>query len=603
MADQRSKRYSPPASRMSTLPNFGSLSPIGQSNGPITLDVFRSPDTLSQLPGLSPTMDKRNNHRNSEPSETPGRYMIRIRRLPRNFTDDALRSMLVFATDLDEAKFVQASESSSLEESGFISALAVFNTEAGAIEARKYLHGKSMDKGGPTLIVELVPSSQSAYNGSRRNTVDGTALRQQNNTSGGSNGTNLPENTLSRQSSRFTSSFQQSTGSQVQQGMNPQKINSPLTSPLISTAHTYDFPAPDSSNRLQGLFSPQSPVANAYTDHTRISGKSLINDGNDDDETGELLKDPIGYAQNGRKPSTYDSFVPQFGSLSLDTNTSPTNGNNPYSQYVVSPSSSNYVSPRSVRSPPLPTPSRGPTVGTNGAYPSRNLNLKHDYPPVNPADQNPPCNTLYVGNLPVNTSEDELKSLFSKSRGFKRLCFRTKQNGPMCFVEYEDITYASHALHELYGVQLHNSYKGGIRVSFSKNPLGVRSDSRPVMNSHTGQPGYGNGMGPPSGFSTAAGPPPGLMAPGMHAQQTHAPPPMQNNAGRGYAPQYRGISPQSHLHQGTNGYHQPPRNLSSGQYAHQPAFGSMNSFMANPLDGNYYSNGNNQNGINGHNGR
>ena len=606
MADQRSKRYSPPASRISTLPNFGSLSPIGQSNGTRTLGVFTSPDTLSQLPGLSPTMEKRNNHRNSEPSESHARWMIRIRRLPRNFTEDALMNMLIFATDLEEAKFVQASESSSLEDSGFTSALAIFNSEAGAAEAKRQLHGKSMDKGVTTIIVELIPNSQSAYNGSRRNTVDGTALRQQNNTSGGSNGTNLSENTLSRQSSRFTSSFQQSTGPQAQQGMNSQKINSPLASPMASTAHTYDFPAPDSSNRLQGLFSPQSPVANAYSDHTRISGKSLINDGNDDDETGELLKDPIGYAQNGRKPSTYGSFVPQFGNLSLDTNTSPSNGNNSYPQYVVSPSSSNYVSPQSVRSPSLPAPSRGPSVGPNGNYAGRNLNLKHDYPPANPADQNPPCNTLYVGNLPVNTSEDELKSLFSKSRGFKRLCFRTKQNGPMCFVEYEDITYASHALHELYGVQLHNSYKGGIRVSFSKNPLGVRSDTRPhsAMSPHAGQPGYGNGMGAPPGFSTAAGPPPGLMPPGVHGQQTHAPPAMQNNAGRGYAPPYRGISPQSHLQQGSNGYHQPPRNLSSGQYAYQPpAFGSMNSFMANPSDGSFYSNGNSQNGINGHNGR
>jgi hypothetical protein len=604
MADQRPKRYSPPTSRMST--SFGSLSPIGQSNGPKTLGVFTGPDTLSQLPGLSPTMDKRNNHRNSEPTETHGRYMIRIRRLPRNFTEDALSSILLFATDLEEAKILQSSESSNLEDSGFSSALAIFNSEAGATEAKKHLNGKSMDKGMTTMIVELIPNTQSAYNGSRRNTVDGTALRQQN-TSGGSNGTNLSENTLSRQSSRFTSSFQQNTGSQVQQGMNAQKINSPLSSPLISTAHTYDFPAPDSSNRLQGLFSPQSPVANAYIDPTRVSGKSVINDGNDDDETGELLKDPIGYAQNGRKPSTYGSFVPQFGSLSLDTNTSPTNGNHTYSQFVGSPSNSNYVSPQSVRSPPLPTPSRGPTGGTNGSYAaSRNMNLKHDYPPANPADQNPPCNTLYVGNLPVNTSEDELKSLFSKSRGFKRLCFRTKQNGPMCFVEYEDITYASHALHELYGVQLHNSYKGGIRVSFSKNPLGVRSDTRSHtgMSPHPGQSGYGNGMGAPPGFSTAAGPPPGLMAPGLHGQQPHAPPPpMQNNASRGYTPQYRGISPQSHLHQGTNGYNQPPRNLSSGQYSHQPAFGSMNSFMANPIDNNFYSNGNNQNGINGHNGR
>ncbi|KAI4725169.1 hypothetical protein E4T49_07076 [Aureobasidium sp. EXF-10728] len=581
---------------MSTLPSFGSLSPIGQSNGTRNLTLFTSPDTLSQLPGLSPTMEKRNNHRNSEPSETHAKWMIRIQRLPRNFTEDALRSMLIFATDLDEAKFVQSSASTNPDEFGFKSALAIFHSEAGAMEAKRHLHGKPLDNGMTTMIVELVSNPQSAYNGSRRNTVDGTALRQQN-TSGGSNGTNPSENPSSRQSSRFTSSFQQGIGTQSQQ-----TITSPLLSPMVSAAHAYEWPAPESSsNNLQGLFSPQSPVANAYSDHNRISGKSVINDGNDDDETGELLKDPVGYAQNGPRPSSsYNSFVPQFGNLSLETNNNTTNGHS-HSHYMTSPSGSNYASPQSIRSPALPNSSRGAPVGSNGNYSNRNL--RHDYPPANPADQNPPCNTLYVGNLPVNTSEDELKSLFSKSRGFKRLCFRTKANGPMCFVEFEDTSYASHALHELYGVQLHNSYKGGIRVSFSKNPLGVRSDNRnhSAIGSHPGQSGYGNGMGVPPGFSTASGPPPGLMPPGVHGsvhgQQPHAPSPMQNNTNRGYPPpQYRSINPQNHSQQGANGYSQPHRNLSS-------AFGSMNSFMDHGLNGNSYANGNGQSALNGHNGR
>lgn len=90
--------------------------------------------------------------------------------------------------------------------------------------------------------------------------------------------------------------------------------------------------------------------------------------------------------------------------------------------------------------------------------------------------QHPPCNTLYVENLPADTSEDELKGIFAKQRGYKRLCFRTKDSGPMCFVEFEDTSYATLALHDLYGQPLHNSIEGGIRLSYSKNPLGVRSD-------------------------------------------------------------------------------------------------------------------------------
>lgn len=98
------------------------------------------------------------------------------------------------------------------------------------------------------------------------------------------------------------------------------------------------------------------------------------------------------------------------------------------------------------------------------------------YPPVNPADQNPPSNILYVGNLPPNTSKDELKAMFSKQRGYNRLHFHTKQNGPMCFAEFEDVSFATKALNELYGHPLHNSIRGGIRLSFCKNPLGAQSE-------------------------------------------------------------------------------------------------------------------------------
>ncbi|KAI8643598.1 hypothetical protein BD408DRAFT_481919 [Parasitella parasitica] len=92
----------------------------------------------------------------------------------------------------------------------------------------------------------------------------------------------------------------------------------------------------------------------------------------------------------------------------------------------------------------------------------------------NPADQNPPCNTLYVGNLPSNTSEEELRQLFSHCKGYRRMCFRTKPQGPMCFVEFEDIVFASQALNELQGHSLTNSVKGGIRLSYSKNPLFIK---------------------------------------------------------------------------------------------------------------------------------
>ena len=104
----------------------------------------------------------------------------------------------------------------------------------------------------------------------------------------------------------------------------------------------------------------------------------------------------------------------------------------------------------------------------------------------NPADQNPPINTLYVGGLPAVLPsltgpmsaahlEDGLRAAFSRCQGFKRLCFRQKSNGPMCFVEFEDVHYAAKALNDMYGNSLSGLVKGGIRLSFSKNPLGIVS--------------------------------------------------------------------------------------------------------------------------------
>ncbi|KAI8613057.1 hypothetical protein BC830DRAFT_1258619 [Chytriomyces sp. MP71] len=116
-----------------------------------------------------------------------------------------------------------------------------------------------------------------------------------------------------------------------------------------------------------------------------------------------------------------------------------------------------------------------------------------------PADQNPPCNTLYVGNLPSNTSEVELRDVFARCLGYRRMSFRMRPNGPMVFVEFESIPCAQQALNDLHGTLLSNSIRGGLRLSFSKNPLGVRlnhSTSHPHLNlGHVGGMGGGGWNG------------------------------------------------------------------------------------------------------------
>ncbi|KAJ5463067.1 hypothetical protein N7475_008011 [Penicillium sp. IBT 31633x] len=403
---------------------------------------------------------------------------ILMRKLPRNTSREALRSMLLFAKDFVDADFVTLDLP---EDDGFLTAIARFMTLPAAEEARSLLDGKPNSKNDANMVVEMYPPMGPIMSNTRRNTIDHTATRA---LMGASNGP------LARQSSRFNGTFQ---SLERLSGANPnQAIGEGLA------------PTPESGSRMHSLFSPQSSIGNGIDNLPRITGKSMI-DEDPDEETGELLKDPVGYAENGhstnvsagRRATNPQIPTTRFSNLSLSTNMS---------------------------SPPLPNYPGGNTQRMGGgtpasAYPNQGHGFpynaqhtpRHSLPAANPNDLNPPCNTLYVGNLPPDTSEEELKALFSKQRGYKRLCFRNKQNGPMCFVEFDEVAMASKALNELYGYKLSNSVKTGIRLSFSKNPLGCspwrqqleRYSQQHVLDcqwspSRTGSPpGLGMPMPPP----------------------------------------------------------------------------------------------------------
>jgi len=492
---------------------------------PMSADVLSATNGMSSHPfGLSPIGERR-------PTETSASLLslnkleqstshpdvenlpaILMRKLPRNTTLDVLRTMLLFAKDMVEVGFVDPEYP---EDAAYSSAVARFVSLAGANDAKDKLNGKAISSDAK-LLVELFQSGI-AFPGTRRNTVDGSALRHTSSSasSTGSSGPGIP---TGRQSSRFNGTFQ-----------SLEKM-----SPPNGSLGSEKLPAPDTKTSIQSLFSPQSPLANAT-----VSSKTFIND---DDDTGKLLNDPVAYARSGesvhsRRTTNPEIPTSRFAGLSM-LSTAP-NGLG-----VRSPPTNGYVSPDSRFSGQSPNS----TFSPNGTTPLTSLSPASSFamgppyhqrhPPPNPADQNPPCNTLYVGNLPVDTSEDELKAVFSKQRGYKRLCFRTKQNGPMCFVEFEDVSFATKALHELYGHPLHNSVKGGIRLSFSQNPLGVRSGQQsnglqPPMAPPPGMQGMNGSINAPPGFSTATGPPPGLPNPSGGA----ASPPLGMNGG---APSYGG---------------------------------------------------------------
>lgn len=440
-------------------------------------DLDRSPPTLDGFPRM-----------------VNGAAII-VRKLPKNTTRDTLRSMFLFVKGFTDAEFIPSDVP---EDANHLSAIVRFATITAAEDARTHLNGKPNTNGDAEMIVEMYPGPFA----NRRNTIDHPIPR-------GVPGALPSVPSLPRQSSRFNGTFQSMERISNANGVStqPQTVN--------------ELPAPDTNSRLHSLFSPQSPIGSSILDLHHVSGKSIINQ-DIDEETGELLKDPVGYAQNGHStamPMPRRSTNPQlptsrFSGLSLSTSMAspPLSNYNPGSAGRMSGQTSSATLPPNING----------NMGGNPAfhYPNQH-NSRHSLPAANPNDLNPPCNTLYVGNLPADTQEEELKALFSKQRGYKRLCFRNKQNGPMCFVEFDEVAMASKALNELYGYKLSNSVKTGIRLSFSKNPLGVRSGQpgssvNPSTPLSPQSPLHGiNGVGgmPASLFATASGPPPGLSVP------------------------------------------------------------------------------------------
>lgn len=413
---------------------------------------------------------------------------ILLRKLPRSIGHDSLTTMLLFAQGLLAVDFIDSSPG----DAGFATAIAQFETLQGAQEAQSNLNNKLNATKDANMIVEafveaLASSSLGRRINMRRSIVDNALSRQQTNASNVSPGAGSAGDGLSRQTSRYAA------------GLAPgeQRI-----SPHISPPGP-ELPAPDSHNRFDTLFSPHSPVSNRVPDRAQNSGKAFINDDAVDDETGELLKDPLAYVRGSHRPAyTTDrrqldqsgSALSHFGSLSLGA--SAYQDGSGHGSAAVSNMPTPLTAPHNVQ------------AANRNAY--RTSPQQLSFPTANPADQNPPCNTLYVGNLPLDTNEDELKRIFCQQRGYKRLSFRMKQNGPMCFVEFENITFATQALSTLYGTLLSNSVKGGMRLSFSKNPLGVRSGQNTMLGSSPlgppGMLGYGNGISPPPGFSPSGMP-------------------------------------------------------------------------------------------------
>lgn len=98
------------------------------------------------------------------------------------------------------------------------------------------------------------------------------------------------------------------------------------------------------------------------------------------------------------------------------------------------------------------------------------------YVPVQNTKDNPPCNTLFIGNLGENINEEELRGLFSVQPGFKQMKVLRQERHTVCFIEFEDVNSATNVHHSLQGALIPSSGSVGMRIQYSKNPFGKRKD-------------------------------------------------------------------------------------------------------------------------------
>ncbi|XP_020884226.1 uncharacterized protein LOC9317894 isoform X3 [Arabidopsis lyrata subsp. lyrata] len=86
-----------------------------------------------------------------------------------------------------------------------------------------------------------------------------------------------------------------------------------------------------------------------------------------------------------------------------------------------------------------------------------------------------PCPTLFIANMGPNCTEAELIQVFSRCRGFLKLKIQGTYGTPVAFVDFQDVSCSSEALHTLQGTVLYSSLTGeGLRLQYARSRMGMR---------------------------------------------------------------------------------------------------------------------------------
>ncbi|CAJ2656530.1 unnamed protein product [Trifolium pratense] len=140
-----------------------------------------------------------------------------------------------------------------------------------------------------------------------------------------------------------------------------------------------------------------------------------------------------------------------------------------------------YVTPSPFHPPPPPVwgphgymaPAPPPPYDPYAGYPVAPVPMPapvsiapSSYVPIQNTKDNPPCNTLFIGNLGENINEDEVRGLFSVQPGFKQMKIIRQERHTVCFIEFEDVNSATNVHHNLQGAVIPSSGSIGMRIQY-----------------------------------------------------------------------------------------------------------------------------------------
>lgn len=110
-----------------------------------------------------------------------------------------------------------------------------------------------------------------------------------------------------------------------------------------------------------------------------------------------------------------------------------------------------------------------------GAVPSQSPASGHPSPGSDRNTDNPPCDTLFIGNLSQRMTEGDVENYFKNLMGDRFAACKLSRSGTnrvSAFVQFVDIATAEEVHASQQGVELPGSDRGPMRIQFSKNALG-----------------------------------------------------------------------------------------------------------------------------------